>query len=129
MSSGYINLPGHVESINGSTEPSQEIVAGANISISSVDGVTTISAAGATGVDSFTIMQPDTGTAPTATSSNDTLTFHNTDGYLSISGDSTTKTLIFNLIAANLMLKSVYDTENQNTDIFNFATAMSIALG
>lgn len=45
----------------------------------------------------FTIMQPITGTAPTASSSSDTLTFSSSDNNISIAGNSATKTLNFTL--------------------------------
>ncbi len=53
-------------------------------------------------LNSFTIMQPDSGTSPTASSPTDTLTFHNSDGNLTISGNSGTKTLTFNASASLL---------------------------
>jgi hypothetical protein len=52
-------------------------------------------AAGAT--TAFTIIQPDTGTSPTATTASDTLIVTNTDGNISISGNSGTKTLTVNM--------------------------------
>lgn len=45
--------------------------------------------------NSFTIMQPITGTSPTATSSADTLTFTSSDSSIQIIGNSGTKTLDF----------------------------------
>ena len=46
--------------------------------------------------DAFTIIQPDSGTAPTATSPTSTLTLHNTDGHITIVGNSLTKTITLN---------------------------------
>lgn len=45
--------------------------------------------------DSFVIMQPPNGTAPTASSSTDTLTFTSSDSSVTITGNATTKTLDF----------------------------------
>jgi hypothetical protein len=73
-----------------------DLIAGTGISITQIGNDLRIS--NTTNVtNSFTIMQPDSGTDPTATSPNDTLTFHNSDGNISISGDATSKTLTFNL--------------------------------
>lgn len=47
--------------------------------------------------NSFTIMQPDFGTSPTATSPTDTLTFTSSNGSIDITGNSGTKTLNFAL--------------------------------
>ena len=106
---GYIDLPvesggsGGIVSINGDTNPDQTITAGSGISVVTSGGNTTITNT-ASVTDSFTIMQPDSGTNPTATSPNDTLTFHNADGYLDISGNSGSKTLDFNIDASLLTL-------------------------
>lgn len=48
--------------------------------------------------NSFTIIQPDSGTSPTASSPTDTLTLHNADGKISIVGNSGTKTITFGLV-------------------------------
>jgi len=50
---------------------------------------------GGGGSNSFTIMQPDAGTAPTAESATDTLTFTSSDASITITGNSTTDTLDF----------------------------------
>jgi hypothetical protein len=47
------------------------------------------------GSNSFALMQPITGTTPTASSSTDTLTFTSSDSSISVIGNSTTKTLDF----------------------------------
>ena len=46
--------------------------------------------------NSFEIIQADSGTSPTATSPGDTLSFHNSDGQLDISGDAPSKTITIN---------------------------------
>lgn len=48
--------------------------------------------------NSFTIIQTDTGTFPTASSPTDTLTLHNSDGTVSIAGNSGTKTVTINTV-------------------------------
>lgn len=58
-----------------------------------------VGAGGAAG-NSFTIMQPPTGTAPTASSSTDTLTFTTSASDIVITGNSGTKTLDFKLASA-----------------------------
>ena len=57
----------------------------------------TLALTGGGGGNSFTIMQPITGTSPTAGSTADTLTFASSDSNLSIAGNSGTKTLDFTL--------------------------------
>ena len=47
--------------------------------------------------DSFTIVQPDTGTAPTAESATDTLTLTSTGSVIVITGNATTDTIDFTL--------------------------------
>lgn len=47
--------------------------------------------------NSFTTIQPDNGTSPVATTPTDTLTLHNTDGNIVITGNSSTDTITFNL--------------------------------
>ncbi len=54
------------------------------------------------GADTFTIFQPDSGTAPTADSSNDTITFTSTDSTITITGSAATDTLNFQLNPANV---------------------------
>lgn len=53
------------------------------------------SGSGSGGGNSFTIMQPITGTSPTADSPNDTLNFTSSDSSIGIAGNSTTDTLDF----------------------------------
>lgn len=48
-------------------------------------------------LDSFTIIQTDTGTFPTASSATDTLTLHSSSANLTIAGNSGTKTVTFGL--------------------------------
>jgi len=101
LSNGFINLPvtgGGIESINGDSTAAQVIAAGSGISVSSSDGTTTITNTGAAS-DSFTIIQPDHGTSPTASSSTDTLTLTSSDGSVYIDGNSTTKTIDFTSVA------------------------------
>lgn len=58
---------------------------------------------GGGGGDSFTIIQPDAGTSPTATSATDTLTLTSADGSVTVTGDSTTDTIDFSVaVNANL---------------------------
>lgn len=52
-------------------------------------------------VNSFTVIQPDSGTSPTASSSTDTLTLHSTATPLTITGNSSTKTITFGLSLNN----------------------------
>lgn len=86
--------------------------------------------ASAMAADSFTIWQPDVGTAPTASSANDVMDVTSSDGSVIITGDASTKTLDFQVSPTGaFMTKAVYDTQNQDTDIFNYATAVAIALG
>jgi hypothetical protein len=47
--------------------------------------------------NAFTIMQPISGTAPTASSATDTLTFTSSDSSISVAGNSGTKTLDFTI--------------------------------
>lgn len=47
-------------------------------------------------LDSFVIMQTPLGTSPTASSASDTLTWANTDGRITITGNSLTKTITLN---------------------------------
>lgn len=78
------------------------LAAGSNISITNnSDNVTITSTGGGGGGDSFTIMQPDSGTSPTASSSSDTLTFTSSDSSVSITGDSAAKSLDFKAGAGN----------------------------
>lgn len=58
-----------------------------------VAGDQTINLSTLGGGNSFTTMQPITGTSPTAASSSDTLTFTSSDNTIGIAGDSTTDTL------------------------------------
>lgn len=72
-------------------------------------------AGGAGGGDSFTIIQTDTGTSPTADSANDTLTLttNNTSSY-SFAGDSTTDTISLSIVDASTTLKGLVNTTAQS---------------
>ena len=87
---------GGISTINGSNAPTQIITGGTGISVASAGGTTTITNT-AVASNAFTIIQTDTGTSPTATSPTSTLTLHNTDGQISIAGNSTTNTATLNL--------------------------------
>jgi fibronectin-binding autotransporter adhesin len=87
---------GGVSSINGQTG-TVTLVAGTGISVTPAGGNITIAATGGGGSDSFKTIQPDNGTSPIATSPTDTLTLHNTDGNIVITGNSGTDTITFNL--------------------------------
>lgn len=95
LSSGGGGGGGGITSINGDTTAAQIIAAGTGISVSTVSGTTTITNT-EPGGDAFTIIQPDSGTSPTATSPTSTLTLHNSDGKLTIVGNSTTNTVTIN---------------------------------
>jgi len=65
----------------------------------------------------FTIFQPDFGTAPTADSSNDTITFTSTDSTIDITGSASTDTLDFTLNAANVTSASPGFTWGRQGDV------------
>jgi hypothetical protein len=88
---------GGITSINGDTNSAQLITGGTGITVSTAFGDTVISNTEVPG-DAFTIIQTDTGTSPTATSPTSTLTLHNSDGTVSIAGDSGTNTVTINTV-------------------------------
>jgi hypothetical protein len=77
------------------------------------------------GGNSFTIMQADSGTSPTADSSTDTLTFTSSDSSILISGDSSTDTLDFTAdYSSSLILDGGNDSISSLTDaVLYFDTA------
>jgi Head domain of trimeric autotransporter adhesin len=91
-----ISVGSGIATINGASGPNILIVGGTGINVNTTSNTLTISNTGAE--DSFTIMQTPLGTSPTATSPNDTLTFANTDGTLSITGNAGAKSITFNTI-------------------------------
>jgi hypothetical protein len=83
------------------------------------------SAGGGGASNSFTIIQPDAGTSPTADSATDTLTFTSSDGTVGIEGNSTTDTIDFTF--APIATASFADIENTYTaKISNNGTTASI---
>jgi hypothetical protein len=86
---------GGVTSLNGETG-ALTIAAGTGISITEPNP-TTIEVTNTGALDAFTIIQTDSGTYPTATTPDSTLTLHNTDGFINILGNSSTNTVNLNL--------------------------------
>jgi hypothetical protein len=86
---------GGVTSLNGETG-ALTLEAGTGISITEPNP-TTIEVTNTGALDAFTIIQTDSGTYPTATTPDSTLTLHNTDGFISIVGNSGTNTVDFSL--------------------------------
>lgn len=132
MSNGYINLPaegggGGVSSLNALLGD-LDILAGSGISVTP-SGTSITIANTATAVHSFTIMQPDHGTSPTASSSSDTLTYTSSDGTVTITGNSSTKTLNFQAASsgANTLLSNLGTTAINASLLPN--TDNSISLG
>jgi hypothetical protein len=84
-------------------------------------------AAGAT-LNSFTTIQPITGTAPVATGPNDVLTLDSSDGSITIDGDSSTDTLDFEVSAS---AKGLYETGafNTNSLVIPPSTGNTYAIG
>lgn len=60
-----------------------------------IAGDSTLTLTGLVGSSSFTIIQPDSGTSPTATSPTDTLTLTSSNAALAITGSSSTNTITF----------------------------------
>lgn len=65
-----------------------------------VAGDSTINLTGLVSGNSFGIVQPDTGTSPTATSAADTLTLTSSNSSIGISGNSATKTIDLTLVGS-----------------------------
>ena len=73
---------------------------------------------------SFTIMQPDAGTSPTADSATDTLTFTSSDASVTITGNSTTDTLDF-VASGSSTVYSNPDATHASTEIFGASASVS----
>jgi len=69
-------------------------------------------------VNSFSIIQPDFGTSPTADSPNDTLNLTSTDNSITITGDSTTDTINFSTSATGGSM-AINDAVYANQDPFD----------
>lgn len=81
-----------VSSLNGLTG-NILLVGGAGISVGSAGGTITITNLNPLASDSFTVMQTPMGTSPVATSPMSTLTWANTDGTITITGNALTDTI------------------------------------
>jgi hypothetical protein len=85
----------------------------------------------ATETNSFSIVQPISGTSPTASSPTDTLTLTSGDSTITISGNSSTKTLDFRAAASTLSFKTISTPAGTSpvaasaTDTLTFASADS----
>lgn len=72
--------------------------------------------------DSFTTMQPITGTSPVATSPNDTLTFISSDGSISIEGNSGTDTLDFTVLSGGSGITRLISSISSNQTLGSTAS-------
>lgn len=78
--------------------------------------------------NSFTTIQPITGTSPVASSATDTLTFTSSDGSVGIAGDSSTDTLDFT-VAATLAFKTIACPTGSNPVADTATDTLTLATG
>lgn len=77
-----------------------------------IGGDQTITLSDIVNANSFSIIQPDSGTSPTATSPTDTLTLTSANNLMAISGNSGTNTITFTLSESNISDLFMRTTQN-----------------